>query len=112
MSRMPTAEEIRLWRSVMAQPSRPAMVARPAPRATVLDLHGYTMQDAYHATIGFLRAIAAVERLVVIITGRSGQIRREFPAWLEPLPFIASCREVERGGAYRVMLKRIRASRP
>ena len=53
-----------------------------------LDLHGMTVQHAYHALVSFLRGAHAQRlRCVEIITGRgsgenSGAIRREFPHWL------------------------------
>ena len=57
------------------------------PPARTLDLHGHTVQRAFHALEAFLRsALAEHLRCVEIITGRGGAgggaIRREFPLWI------------------------------
>jgi hypothetical protein len=52
-----------------------------------LDLHGYTVANA-HSTFGryMVDAKNSTRRTVIIITGRSGQIRNEFPMWAEAYP--------------------------
>jgi DNA-nicking Smr family endonuclease len=48
-----------------------------------LDLHGHTQAEAHSALIGFLRRSAARDkRTVLIITGKSGVLRRQVPQWL------------------------------
>jgi DNA-nicking Smr family endonuclease len=48
-----------------------------------LDLHGLTQQEAHSALLHFLRQSAAQEaRTVLVITGKSGVLRREVPQWL------------------------------
>ena len=48
-----------------------------------LDLHGHTQAEAHAALIAFLRKSAARgKRTVLIITGKSGVLRRQVPHWL------------------------------
>lgn len=48
-----------------------------------LDLHGFTQQEAHAALLQFLRQSAARQaRTVLIITGKSGVLRRQVPHWL------------------------------
>ena len=49
-----------------------------------LDLHGFTLEEAYQEFTDFIYA-AYQENIskVEIITGKSGRIRQEFPHWAE-----------------------------
>jgi len=48
-----------------------------------LDLHGHTQAEAHSALIAFLRkSTARDKRTVLIITGKSGVLRRQVPLWL------------------------------
>jgi DNA-nicking Smr family endonuclease len=48
-----------------------------------LDLHGHTQAEAHSALIAFLhRSVARDKRTVLIITGKSGVLRRQVPLWL------------------------------
>jgi DNA-nicking Smr family endonuclease len=48
-----------------------------------LDLHGLTKQEAHSALLHFLRqSVAREARTVLVITGKSGVLRREVPQWL------------------------------
>jgi DNA-nicking Smr family endonuclease len=48
-----------------------------------LDLHGHTQNEAHAALLRFLRRQSANEaRLVLVITGKSGVLRRQVPQWL------------------------------
>ena len=48
-----------------------------------LDLHGHTQAEAHSALITFLhRSAARDKRTVLIITGKSGVLRRQVPLWL------------------------------
>lgn len=75
----------------------------PADR---LDLHGYTVQGAYEATRSFIEQ-ARYDRLrrVTVITGRSGQIRREFPHWMRTNSDVARFIETRGGGGFHMMLR-------
>lgn len=98
-----------LWERVCAtvtrlgqpKPSRgPVPLTRaPVNNQMVLDLHGHTVEAAYHAVREFLEHGSGA-RYVVVITGKSGEIRREFPFWMEKLGY--SYEMAEHGGAFRV----------
>lgn len=48
-----------------------------------LDLHGYTQAEAHDALLRFVRSANARDaRLVLVITGKSGVLRRQVPLWL------------------------------
>ena len=48
-----------------------------------LDLHGHTQAEAHSTLIAFLsRSAARDKRTVLIITGKSGVLRRQVPLWL------------------------------
>jgi DNA-nicking Smr family endonuclease len=53
------------------------------PVTARLDLHGHTQDEAYCALGHFLAAMqGASSRAVLIITGKSGVLRRQVPLWL------------------------------
>ncbi|MBV9813250.1 MAG: Smr/MutS family protein [Acetobacteraceae bacterium] len=91
-----------------------------APERT-LDLHGRTVQRAYHALRAFLHAAHTDRvRCVQIITGKGsgeagGAIRRELPAWLNapdlrPLILAARHAHPANPGAVLLLLRRVRVS--
>lgn len=48
-----------------------------------LDLHGHTQDEAHSALLRFLRRASASEKkLALVITGKSGVLRRQVPLWL------------------------------
>lgn len=48
------------------------------------DLHGLTQSEAHGELLHFLRSATARDaRLVLVITGKSGVLRRQVPLWLE-----------------------------
>jgi DNA-nicking Smr family endonuclease len=48
-----------------------------------LDLHGYTQDEAHAALLRFLhKAGAGGAKMVLVITGKSGVLRRQVPQWL------------------------------
>src|SRR4029078_6587061 len=59
-------------------------VARGRDRINArLDLHGHTQIEAHGELLRFLRRASAKEaRLGLVITGKSGVLRREVPRWL------------------------------
>jgi DNA-nicking Smr family endonuclease len=89
-------------RATSAKPSQPAPPPAAPPSLTPLDrrarrriasgrddidgrfdLHGLTQSEAHGALMHFLRsAIARDARLVLVITGKSGVLRRQVPLWL------------------------------
>jgi DNA-nicking Smr family endonuclease len=56
-----------------------------APQPTVkIDLHGFTVQDAFNYCADELYFCEINgHKLVEVVTGKSGQIRKEFPIWLD-----------------------------
>lgn len=89
------------------------------PPMRTLDLHGRTVQRAYHALENFLHAAHGDRvRCVEVITGRGsgeggGAIRRELPMWLNlpalrPLVLAASYPHAANQGAVRLLLRRPR----
>ena len=54
----------------------------------VLDLHGYTLDDAYIETLEFLKDMHKDKvKTVKVITGK-GAIAKEFPFWIEKSSYI------------------------
>ena len=88
------------------------------PPARTLDLHGHTVQRAFHALDAFLRSAHAEHlRCVEIITGSGnaggGAIRREFPLWINRSEFrdiilAAAHPHAANEGAVRLLLRRRR----
>ena len=89
------------------------------PPVRTLDLHGHTLQRAFHALESFLRSAHAEHlRCVEIITGRGGAgggaIRREFPVWINHPEFrafilAAAHPHAANEGAVRLLLRRHRS---
>ena len=93
------------------------------PVARILDLHGRTAQNAFHALQVFLhRAQMDRVRVVEVITGRGsgesgGVIRRELPLWLNlpplrPMVLAVVHPHSANVGAVRVLLRRGSGSHP
>jgi DNA-nicking Smr family endonuclease len=73
------------------------------------DLHGLTIQQAFNHTVQLCER-AYQDRLdqFTIITGKSGQIRREFEGWLEnPIiaRYVKKYRPLLNGGSFIIYLK-------
>ena len=72
-----------------------------------LDLHGFTLEDAYEEFTDFIfesydNNIPNVE----VITGKSGQIRKEFPFWSENNHQIKSIEPSWHGGSFVIKLQK------
>lgn len=111
---MSAPDDLRLWthvrRSVtpLGQPC-PGPVRRPVhgPRHAAMDLHGDTVEAAYGRVRGGIAAARTVgRREIVVVTGRSGAIRAEFPTWAALNPDIRAIEGLPGGGAYRIHLRR------
>ena len=73
---------------VVTRPTATVASARVIAGPQVIDLHEMTVAAAHRRSLAFLeQAQAAGYRQVRIITGKSGQIRREFPQWCETPAF-------------------------
>lgn len=69
---------------------------------TTLDLHGFTTQQAHQITLGFLDSRKGT---VTVITGKSGDICKEFPTWAALHPKVRSCQQMNGGGAFLIKLR-------
>jgi DNA-nicking Smr family endonuclease len=81
-----------------------------------LDLHGHTQDEAHGALLRFLRRASTSEkRLALVITGKSGVLRREVPRWLALPEFRAMVIAVEpaaiRHGGEGALYVRVRRER-
>jgi DNA-nicking Smr family endonuclease len=81
-----------------------------------LDLHGHTQDEAHGALLRFLRRASVGEmRLVLVITGKSGVLRRQVPLWLATAEFRALVISAEsaaiRHGGEGALYIRVRRSR-
>lgn len=69
-----------------------------------LDLHGHTQDEAHSVLLRFLRRASADEnKLVLVITGKSGVLRRQVPLWLatpefRPLVISTAVAAISHGG--------------
>lgn len=71
---------------------------------TITDLHGMTTQQAYEHTKHFVHRSDGSKKLT-IITGKSGQIRNEFPHWMDKLPVVHAFAELPGSGAFNIWIK-------
>lgn len=82
----------------------------PARELLGYDLHGMTVQQAFEHTRKLIeRAFEYGLPQIQIITGKSGQIRQEFEAWMENPSigqFVRYVRLMPTGGSYWVYLHR------
>jgi DNA-nicking Smr family endonuclease len=110
---MPCPSEARLWahvsRSVIPLGSpvpgeRPLRPRRPLSHD--IDLHGDTVHAAHARVAGAVgRARAEGRREIVVVTGRSGRIRVEFPTWAALDPRVRSVRPIRGDGAFLVRVR-------
>lgn len=114
-----TPEDKQLWDSVAVSVRKPGDPQDPLPSApihlrqwptnpapTSVDLHGLTLAQAFDVTRRFLyHARQARLKQVTIITGRSGAICAEFPAWCGANPIIREIQRLPNGGSFKVYLK-------
>lgn len=107
----------RLWQAYVADvtpingpiiPSRRTMPLRGLRQALQpsLDLHGMTLQEAHKAVCGFLEAATGQYRSVVVVTGSSGAIRREFLHWCAGMCQVRRVETMNGGGAFRLHFPR------
>jgi DNA-nicking Smr family endonuclease len=83
----------------------------PVKRAYRLDLHGMTVDSAHKTTIDFIeKSKVSGLKHITIVTGLSGNIKKEFPYWLERNPHIAKIEQKSGGGAYKLYLKKNQAN--
>ena len=115
-----TPDDKKIWeavtKSIKLLDTNPAIIISPRVSTgtrgrwympTTLDLHGYGLDDAHQKSILFIKEAKYFKlKYVRIVTGLSGQIRREFPFWIERLPEVRRIEHMNGGGAFKVYLKR------
>jgi hypothetical protein len=113
-----TPDDHKIWKQVtesilplvfgsVAPVMRPVAPSLRETFRQTLDLHGLTLAQAHIETQRFV--VAAQQhgaKSVVIITGLSGPIRREFPLWVENLTPVRGLQALNGGGAFRLHLTR------
>lgn len=82
-----------------------------------IDLHGFNQAQAHSALLHFIRQSAAQEaRMVLVITGKSGVLRRQVPHWLASPDFRALLIGFEpaaiRHGGEGALYLRLRRAKP
>jgi DNA-nicking Smr family endonuclease len=115
MSRQLTSDEVRLWHKIMnggGPVMRPTVVQeiRRAYDVThfcrIIDLHGYTVALAHSLVNEYLKEAKRLSvKKVTVVTGKSGQIRREFEEWMRLNPNVTNATPKNGGGAYLVTLR-------
>lgn len=110
--RIATTEEIDLWKRILNSPIRFSIelikeIKKENEREFFqrkIDLHGYTIQDAWNTTNDFLNEASRLDiKEVVIVTGKSGKINNEFNAWINFRNDVSKC--IQKGGSYKIILK-------
>ncbi len=80
-------------------------ITKPAkPRIRTIDLHGMTVQDAYDLMHNVLPDWK--QKTLIIITGKSGRIFREFPTWMANFPNVSGYILLPSGGAYQLTFQK------
>lgn len=87
----------------------PASATRPQVQdisfSSVLDLHHYTIQQAYETSNAHIeQAFYLGIRKVQHITGKSGQISQEFETWALRHPRVRKIKKQNDGGAWLIWL--------
>jgi hypothetical protein len=76
----------------------------PIQQKTKVDLHGLSLTDAYRTTMDFVDGASG--KYVMVITGLSGQIKKEFKHWFVNHKTVRQIEEMNGGGAYRIHFKK------
>ena len=119
-SRQVTCQELELWKAwtqgliTLPRPGTAPALPPPKPPKPVpienshhLDLHGLTLHQAHAQTLDKIVKCRGTHKSLVFVTGKSGQIRQEFPHWLETHPMVRSVKEINGGGAFRVHYRKV-----
>jgi DNA-nicking Smr family endonuclease len=120
---MPISDKDReLWRMVM-QDVKPLQhdVVTPEPTCVprintqphttpshTWDLHGMTLQDAHALVQSEISQSQHTFKYMTFITGKSGQMQKEFSNWLSQHAHVHRCEPLNGGGAYRIWFKKTR----
>ena len=122
-----TPEEQALWEQVNStvktfanppQDMRMSLVTRSKPQPTMfiatmpewsptLDLHDLTLAQAHAATLSHIRqAHARHQRKIIVITGRSGLIAKEFSTWVDLNSLVTKRTILNGGGAWKLWVRK------
>ena len=72
------------------------------------DLHGMTLMDAHAKVNREIDQSRESFKYMTFITGKSGQMQKEFPDWLRHHPHVSRVDATNMGGAYKVWFKKTR----
>ena len=73
----------------------------------ILDLHDYSLEDAFQERQEFItEAYKDNIKKIEIITGKSGPIRKEFPFWAESNHQVQYIEPSWHGGSYIIKIQR------
>ena len=113
-SNLITTQDAVDWENWIEQSQSGAPITIPKYESTVakskrIDLHGMTVNDAYNAVCEFIEQhMQCNTPNIVIVTGKSGQIRDEFIGWLGKIKAVVRYHAIvdTRGGvgSYRLYL--------
>ena len=79
---------------------------KPFQKTKILDLHGFTLNEAYIKTLEFIEKSSNNGfKKINIITGASGEIKKEFATWISNNKSIQSF-SLKNKGEYEIFLKR------
>ena len=119
VNRKPSPEELKLWTEVMSgalkiptntvverSSAKPKLPQRLPPPSTTLDCHGMTLSEAHQATMAHIQGWTGLARNLVVITGRSGRMCQEFPAWVVGHKSVAKVEPLNGGGAFHIKLRK------
>jgi len=86
---------------------RPMVIAAVPGWSPTLDLHDLTLVQAHAATLAHIQqAHARHQRKIIVITGRSGLIAKEFPTWIQLNPLVTKSAILNGGGAWKLWVKK------
>lgn len=73
---------------------------------SVFDCHHKSIQEAYVDLKDFIeRHYENSSKFITVITGKSGDINREFKTWMEKNKFVRYISQNDNGGSWKVFIK-------
>lgn len=118
---MPISDKDReIWRKAMqgVQPIQHDQVPRTSQSCVQIhpvsnvnhtwDLHGMTLMDAHEKVNREIDQSRESFKYMTFITGKSGQMQKEFAHWLTTNSHVSRCEPLNDGGAFRIWFKKDR----
>jgi hypothetical protein len=113
-----TEDDQKVWQQVIKSVYPMGTPAPGVPRGELvpfqpspIDLHGLTIQNAFNTLLELVeRSAVKQHKHLIVITGLSGEIRREFPLWCQTDRFRKYVKRIEglrpepKDGAFRIYL--------